>query len=125
MYSTAGTYTITITSTQTEATRKQIPDLNFGKNRNDNSNSSKLISIDTPLLNTEATEFTLCFYKCTALKTIPKGLFDKNTEITDFRSCFDQCEALQSIPKGLFDTHTSDNLRRLLQCMQVPAKYPG
>ena len=100
-------YTITITSAQTDATQKQIPDFNFYYNRpNNNSNQKKLISMDTPLLNTGATNFSDCFNKCTALATIPAVLFDNNKEAIDFDYCFGSCKVLEEIPAALFASNT-------------------
>lgn len=142
-YSTAGTYTITITSDQTDETNKQIPAFNFYRYRTDNNNMTKLISIDTPLLNmkpmnfnncfrgctalqnipqglfyknTTATAFENCFYECTALKEIPQGLFNENTQVTSFRSCFYSCTALKEIPQGLFDKNTEATV--FIACFQ-------
>lgn len=103
VYSKAGTYTITIISEQMEVTKQQIPEFNFFYNRRDGDNRLKVVSIDTPLLNTKQENFGQCFYGCTALQNISEGLFDKNTQITIFAGCFGKCKALKSIPKGLFD----------------------
>ena len=104
-YAAAGTYTLTITSGQTDKTQQQIPAITFFYNRG-NSNASKLISIDTPLLNTKAINFGDCFFGCASLSSIPTGLFDKNTLATDFNACFSGCTSLSSIPAGLFDNNT-------------------
>lgn len=105
-YSIAGTYTITISSNQTNETQQQIPELNFYSYRDGHANTTKLFSVDTPLLNTGATDLTGCFASCLKLQEVSKGLFDKHTGITNFTACFYDCKALQSIPKGLFDKHT-------------------
>lgn len=142
-YSAAGTYTITITSDETDEANKQIPAFNFYRYRTDNNNMTKLISIDTPLLNmkpmnfnncfrgctalqsipqglfyknTTATAFENCFYECTALKEIPQGLFNENTQVTSFRSCFYSCTALKEIPQGLFDKNTEATV--FIACFQ-------
>lgn len=99
VYATAGTYTISISSGMTNDKQQQIPQLNFYKN-------TKLIRIDTPLLNTEATDFSSCFYGCTALGSIPEGLFDKNSKVTIFYDCFRGCINLKNIPKGLFKNNS-------------------
>ncbi|WP_300699959.1 hypothetical protein [Bacteroides sp.] len=95
-------YTITITSAQTDGAKQQIPDFNFYSNRKNNSNQKKLISMDTPLLNTGATNFNFCFNECEALKEIPKELFTNNTGATGFFSCFGKCAALTTIHEALF-----------------------
>ncbi|MBV3733935.1 hypothetical protein [Bacteroides cellulosilyticus] len=105
-YAAAGEYTIVITSGQKDKAQQQIPAINFFNNRMGNSNPDKLIRIDTPLLNTQATEFRFCFYECQSLSGIPAGLFDNNTQATDFYGCFNGCTSLQSIPAGLFEKNT-------------------
>ena len=104
-YAAAGTYTLTIMSGQTDKTQQQIPAITFNQ-RVDNSNALKLISIDTPLLNTQAMVFSRCFFGCTSLSSIPSGLFDNNTLATNFGGCFGGCTSLSSIPSGLFDKNT-------------------
>ena len=104
-YAAAGTYTLTITSGQTDKTQQQIPAITFFYNRG-NSNASKLISIDTPLLNTKAINFGDCFFGCASLSSIPSGLFDNNTQVMSFSMCFYNCTSLSSIPAGLFDNNT-------------------
>ena len=118
-------YTIIITSGQTDKTLQQIPP--FGYDRR--GSRGKLISIDTPLLNTaetdfgscfngyislqsipedlfannpQATNFSYCFCSCTSLRSIPEGLFAHNPQATDFSYCFSSCTSLQSVPEGLF-----------------------
>ena len=105
-YAAAGTYTLTITSGQTDKTQQQIPAITFTYNRGGNSNASKLISIDTPLLNTQAMSFGDCFFGCASLSSIPSGLFDNNTQVMSFSMCFYNCTSLSSIPSGLFDKNT-------------------
>lgn len=101
------TYTITITSAQTDATQQQIPEFSFYSYRtNSGNNPPKLISMDTPLLNTGNPEPQYCFYGCSALTTISADLFKNYTKATDFSSCFRDCKALTAIPEGLFDNHT-------------------
>ena len=105
-YASAGTYTLTITSGQKDKAQQQIPAINFTNNRTGNNSAGKLISIDTPLLNTKAENFSLCFSYCTSLSGIPAGLFANNTQVTDFSFCFDGCASLSGIPAGLFDKNT-------------------
>ena len=105
-YVAAGTYTLTITSGQTDKTQQQIPSIKFDSYRGASSNLIKLISIDTPLLNTLATDFNNYFNGCTSLSSIPSGLFDKNTQVTNFSYCFSGCTSLSGIPTGLFDKNT-------------------
>ena len=56
---------------------------------------------------TAVTNFSYCFYYCTALTSIPQGLFANCTKATSFRFCFYWCYALTSIPQGLFDDCTA------------------
>ena len=118
-------YTIIITSGQTDKTLQQIPPFGYSNRRD---SREKLVSIDTPLLNTaetdfrscfsyyvlrsipedlfahnpQATNFSDCFYSCTSLRSIPEGLFANNPQATDFWCCFYYCLSLQSVPEGLF-----------------------
>ena len=50
--------------------------------------------------------FNRCFYGCTALTSIPEGLFSNNTEAESFNRCFYICRALTSIPERLFANNT-------------------
>ena len=95
-YSSAGEYTVTVYSTETDDTRQQIPALRFREI------GTKLIRIETPFLNTGGNSFIQCFKGCDNLKSIPPGLFDKNTNATDFSFCFVNCINLTDIPKNLF-----------------------
>lgn len=90
-------YTIIITSGQTDKTLQQIPP--FGYDRR--GSRGKLISIDTPLLNTAETDFGSCFNGYISLQSIPEDLFANNPQATDFRDCFNKT-LLQSVPEGLF-----------------------
>ena len=115
-YAETGEYTIAIYSDQVDETEQQIPKIKFWNNRDNNSNSSKLRLIGTPLLNTGTEDFSYCFYQCSNLTSIPKGLFDKNTNVTSFKSCFEDCSKLESIPTGLFDKNT--NVTSFWGCFQ-------
>lgn len=105
-YAKTGEYTIAIYSDQVDETEQQIPKINFWNNRDNNSNSSKLRLIGTPLLNTGTEDFSYCFHGCSTLENIPEGLFDKNINVTSFRYCFQGCKKLSNIPTGLFDRNT-------------------
>ena len=91
-------YTIIITSGQTDKTLQQIPP--FGYDRR--GSRGKLISIDTPLLNTAETDFGSCFNGYISLQSIPEDLFANNPQATNFSCCFYSCTSLRSIPGGLF-----------------------
>lgn len=83
-YDQAGKYTVTITSTQRDGTKPQMPKLNFYNNyRTVNANPAKLVSLNTPLLNM-GTELDDCFNSCSNLTAIPAGLFDNNPDAETF-----------------------------------------
>lgn len=105
-YAETGEYAIAIYSDQVDETEQQIPKINFWNNRDNNSNSSKLRLIGTPLLNTGTEDFSDCFRGCSTLENIPEGLFDKNINVTSFGYCFQGCKKLSNIPIGLFDRNT-------------------
>ena len=101
-YTDANTYTITITSSQIDATKQQIPRIKF----DGNSDAKKLISMNTPILNIGTYYFSYCFKGCTNLTSLSPGLFDKNTQADDFGDCFTGCTSLTELPPGLFDKNT-------------------
>lgn len=96
-------YTITIASSQDDATKVQMP--RFRTTSNENSNE-KLKAMTSPILNTGMTSFSSCFQYCTSLTTIPENLFEKNTGVTSFSYCFLSCTSLTAIPEKLFATNT-------------------
>ena len=91
-------YNIIITSGQTDKTLQQIPPFGYSNRRD---SRGKLVSIDTPLLNTAETDFGSCF-SYYALRSIPEDLFANNPQATNFSYCFYSCTSLRSIPGGLF-----------------------
>ena len=91
-------YNIIITSGQTDKTLQQIPPFGYSNRRD---SREKLVSIDTPLLNTAETDFGSCF-SYYALRSIPEDLFANNPQATNFSYCFCSCTSLRSIPEGLF-----------------------
>ena len=91
-------YNIIITSGQTDKTLQQIPPFGYSNRRD---SREKLVSIDTPLLNTAETDFGSCF-SYYALRSIPEDLFANNPQATNFSYCFYSCTSLRSIPGGLF-----------------------
>lgn len=116
-YAETGEYAIAIYSDQVDETEQQIPKINFWNNRKKNNNYKKLVLINTPFLNTETEDFSYCFFQCSNLTSIPKGLFDENIEVTNFRCCFYGCSILESIPEGLFDRNT--NVTSFESCFQA------
>lgn len=87
-YASAGTYTVTINTAQTDPSKKQIPMLNFGKNRTGNKNVQKLKSIDTWMLNMGETDFTSLFDGATNLTSVNDDAFRFNTQITNLAYAF-------------------------------------
>jgi hypothetical protein len=53
---------------------------------------------------TEITTVKGLFHGCTALETIPEGLFANNVAITSFETTFAECKSLRSIPADLFSS---------------------
>ncbi|MGL5981654.1 MAG: hypothetical protein ACRCZY_12425, partial [Phocaeicola sp.] len=128
-YKTEGTYIVTISSSEEDFTKNQIPAISLYDSEE---HRKKLISLNTYLLYNEYTDYlrfenctnltTVCrelfkhypnkdtfkqiFYNCTNLREIPAGLFDKNTEVKSFYSAFRYCTNLREIPAGLFDKNT-------------------
>lgn len=90
--------TITITSSQHDPAREQMPPITFSRHTRD-----CLISIDTPLPNTGATSFEACFYGCQLLSRIPSDLFINHPKAENFAFCFMAYSRLDTIPDGLFD----------------------
>lgn len=102
-YDQAGKYTVTITSTQRDGTKPQMPKLDFCNFYNSRPN---LLSLNTPLLNM-GKDLKDCFSTCMRLTTIPAGLFDNNPDAETFSNCFESCTGLtEPIPAGLFDKNT-------------------
>ncbi|MGL5979938.1 MAG: hypothetical protein ACRCZY_03500, partial [Phocaeicola sp.] len=99
-YESAKEYTITITSSEKDYTKAQMPMVRW-------ENDNRLHAINAPLLNTAATSFSSVFKGCYALTSIPEGLFKYNTAATSFSSVFNGCSSLTSIPEGLFKYNTA------------------
>ena len=55
----------------------------------------------------DVTDFSDCFYNCSALTNIPANLFANCPNVTDFSDCFRYCSGLTSIPENLFSTNTA------------------
>lgn len=94
-------YVITITSSQGDATKAQMPAFKPGESYTNN-NNSRLKAMNTPMLNIEGTSLQNCFENCGNLIQIPATLFEKNPQVTDFSNCFRGCQSLPAIPEGLF-----------------------
>ena len=98
-YVTIGTYTVSITSGQSDPTLQQISMIDFYY-------SADLVSVDTPFLNSTQTSFEDCFRNCSSLTTVPAGLFDYSTDATDFGGTF-RGSGITTLPSGLFDKNTA------------------
>ena len=107
-YSLAKEYEITISTTQKDFTKAQIPGFSPGSNQTTSNNKLKFKSLLTPLLNTGEYTLSQCFSGCTNLTgSIPEGLFAHNAQVRSFASCFSGCTNLTgSIPVGLFANNT-------------------
>lgn len=44
------------------------------------------------------------FQNCTALKSVPEGLFDDFSGVTTMNQMFENCTSLESLPTGIFDS---------------------
>lgn len=54
----------------------------------------------------KASTFLQAFNGCSSLETLPAGLFNRNTAVTTYEKCFQNCTALQAVPSKLFGTTT-------------------
>ena len=95
-------FQITIT-TNAPSTGEQMPRWHF----NNSASAPMLVSMDSPMLNTAATDFRYCFSGCANLVTIFEGLFTSNTSVTSFSYCFPECTSLTAIPDELFANNTA------------------
>jgi hypothetical protein len=59
--------------------------------------------------NSAIDKFSNCFNGCASLTPIPAGLFSTNTAVTDFNNCFNGCTSLTTIPAGLFTYNSAVN----------------
>ncbi|MGL5957135.1 MAG: hypothetical protein ACRCZZ_00790, partial [Phocaeicola sp.] len=100
IYLEAAEYTITITSSEIDPGKAQMPKVSW-------KDDAQLKSINTPLLNTAATDFSQVFAGCTSITSISAELFRYNTAATDFDSVFYKCTSLSYIPAELFRYNTN------------------
>ena len=56
------------------------------------------------------------FYGCTALKTLPEGIFTGLTGVSTFEEAFYGCSALETLPAGLFEANV--NVTTVTKCFQ-------
>lgn len=130
-YVTAGTYQVTLASTQLDFNKKQVPDIAL----NNIDLYGDLISLDSPLLragtflkssfqgnvnlqtihedlfiyNSQVTSFQSTFQNCSSLTAIPATLFANNVVANTFLSTFEGCSSLKEIPNGLFVNNLNVN----------------
>ena len=109
-YTSQQSYQITISSTQTDATKEQMPSFKPGSYQTGNDNQLKIVSMDSPMLNVGGIGLDACFLGCSNLKTIPSTLFEKNIQLTNMSACFNKCTGLTTIPPTLFEKNTGVRL---------------
>lgn len=114
-YQTAGTYRIRIISTQTDSTRQQIPEFNFGKYPtatldisdylkpayDPNTNGQKLRSIETPVLYTGMDDLSTMFYG-TGVTSICPEIFKYYKGAKKLDATFTNCSSLTELPEEIF-----------------------
>ncbi|ADV42886.1 hypothetical protein [Bacteroides helcogenes] len=120
-YATAGTYTVRLLAAQTDRTQKQIPEFNFGKyptvtwdgnnTYNRNTNAEMLVSVDSPLLNSDATDLGGVFYGTANLSSIHEDAFRYYPNATSFYDAFYTVNtalnnSMTAIPAKLFAYNT-------------------
>jgi hypothetical protein len=123
-YDQAGKYTVTITSTQRDGTKPQMPKLDF---YNIYGSAQKLLSLNTPLLNM-GTDLKDCFAYCMRLTTISARLFDNNPDAETISGCFESCTELTGeIPAGLFanNTKVTSFFRCFAGCTGLTGEIPA
>ena len=98
-YTTAGEYRITLKGSFKWGLGEETSNLALQNTLT----SIELPSSDSPIKHVA----TYAFYGCSALTSIPQGLFDKCTAVTSFASCFENCTSLTSIPQSLFNKCTA------------------
>lgn len=95
----AGTYSVR--SGQLDYNENQCPDWGFDKI------GSKLVSVATPLLHCESSDwckdwYGSNFYGCSSLISLCNKLFIHNPQIARLENCFYGCSSLTSLPEYLF-----------------------
>lgn len=101
-YSTAGQYTIVITSDS-----QKIPVLNWSTSGNVGGNKHKLIQLSTPLItfdtacpNSNSAQYFA--YECDNLLFISSQFFINNPQIRNYNYCFSKCSKLVKVPFDIF-----------------------
>ena len=112
-YSSTGDFQIRIISLETDASKQQIPELNFGKyptlkadiegiKFDENKNGKMVKSIDTPLLNNGSNDLSSVFYG-TSITTIPADVFKHYANATNLDATFANCNQLTTVPSQIFE----------------------
>lgn len=126
-------YTITITSSEKDGTKEQMPVFKPGSSYyygDINNNALKLEEMKTPMLCTgkgsPKDNFSECFKGCKNLRAIPATLFVNNPQVVNFGSCFAACESLQTIPEQLFTLNKmATNFERCFEACIALTTIPG
>ena len=111
-YATAGTYQITVLSSNWSDYKFMAVDFVEGS---DPSSSDpviqtfrdKLVSLDAPMPPLANTDLIYWFQYCPHLTTINSHLFDNLPNVTSAKGCFARCESLTTVPEGLFAKNTA------------------
>ena len=112
-YSSTGDFQIRIISLETDASKQQIPELNFGKyptitanlekiTFEENENGMMVKSIDTPLLNIGSNDLSTIF-SGTGITTVPADVFKHYANATKLDATFANCSQLTTVPSGIFE----------------------
>ncbi|MGL5979568.1 MAG: fimbrillin family protein [Phocaeicola sp.] len=96
-YLAEGKYFITITSSEKDFKKAQIP-----KMESEFLSAKMLKSIHTPLLKIEENSFARAFRFCSGLEYIPGDLLKYNASVTIFDGAFMGCSSLKRVPEDLF-----------------------
>lgn len=114
-YSAANSYHIRILSTETDATKQQIPEFNISKyptsiwstsKVNFSTNSAMYYSFDSPVLRSGEKDLKGMFYGTTGLNSVPSNLLANYTDATSMVGLF-YGAGFKSVPAGLFDECTN------------------
>ena len=114
-YSAANSYQIRILSTETDATKQQIPEFNISKyptsiwstaKVNSSTNSAMYYSFDSPVLRSGEKDLKGMFYGTTGLNSVPANLLANYTDATIMTGLF-YGAGFKTVPAGLFDECTN------------------
>lgn len=114
-YSAANSYQIRILSTETDATKQQIPEFNISKyptsiwstaKVNSSTNSAMYHSFDSPVLRSGEKDLKGMFYGTTGLNSVPANLLANYTDATSMMGLF-YGAGFKTVPAGLFDECTN------------------